>query len=104
MDVFVVASRMETFGQVAVEAQACGTPVWAFKVGGLPDAIQDGITGQLVPAGETEAMAETIIQAVESRRMQEMGNLGYLWVRSRFGADDMARKYVQLYESALTSD
>jgi glycosyltransferase involved in cell wall biosynthesis len=62
MDVFIVASRMETFCQVATEAQACGTPVWAFDVGGLSDAVQSGVTGRLVPFADTDRMAEEYLQ------------------------------------------
>src|SRR5262249_38628102 len=52
MDVFVMTSAIETFGQVALEAQACGTPVCAFEVGGLTDAVRHGETGFLSPFGD----------------------------------------------------
>lgn len=57
-DALVVASRYESFGLVAVEALACGTPVVASKVGGLPSIVRDGVNGVLVPWRHAQAFAE----------------------------------------------
>jgi D-inositol-3-phosphate glycosyltransferase len=59
-DALVVASRYESFGLVAVEALACGTPVVAAKVGGLPSIVRDGENGVLVPWRSPDAFAEQI--------------------------------------------
>jgi len=56
-DVCVVPSRSESFGLVALEAAACGTPVVAAAVGGLPSLVEDGVTGFLVEGREPEAYA-----------------------------------------------
>lgn len=101
MDVFVMTSRMETFGQVATEAQACGTPVWAFDVGGLRDAVQVGLTGNLVPFGDTELMAEDICAHVRAGNLPAMGDRAVTWVFKNFPADNMAEQYLQLYRVAL---
>ncbi len=101
MDVFVVASRMETFGQVATEAQACGTPVWAFDVGGLRDAIKNGITGNLIPYPDTARMAESICAAAASGGLKALGDRGAEWTRQTFSAEQMAEQYLNLYRAAL---
>jgi glycosyltransferase involved in cell wall biosynthesis len=60
IDVLVVPSRQEGFGQVIVEANASGVPVVAFAVGGIVEVIEDGITGRLVPQGDAGALADTV--------------------------------------------
>jgi glycosyltransferase involved in cell wall biosynthesis len=103
MDVFVVASRMETFGQVATEAQACGTPVWAFDVGGLPDAVKIGVTGNLIPFPDTDRMAESICVSAADGSLTVMGNRAAEWVRETFSTEQMAEQYLNIYHEALGS-
>jgi D-inositol-3-phosphate glycosyltransferase len=59
-DVVTVPSHNESFGLVAVEAQACGTPVVATDVGGLRVAVDNGVSGLLVPGHATEAWADAL--------------------------------------------
>ncbi len=54
---FAIPSEVEAFGLVAVEAMRVGIPVVATRVGGLPEVIEDGITGLLVPPADAEALA-----------------------------------------------
>ena len=61
-DVFVGPSLMEAFGQVFVEAAACGTPSVAYDTGGVPEALVDGITGRLVRVVEPSALAAAITE------------------------------------------
>jgi glycosyltransferase involved in cell wall biosynthesis len=100
MDVFVVTSRMETFGQVATEAQACGTPVWAFDVGGLSDAVQDGVTGKLIAFADTNKMAESMGVAFEAGSLLAMSQRAMEWARNTFRVEQMAERYLQLYRES----
>lgn len=59
-EVVVMPSHYESFGMVALEAMACGTPVIASRVGGLAHLIQEGVTGYFVPAQDPEALAEKL--------------------------------------------
>jgi glycosyltransferase involved in cell wall biosynthesis len=101
MDAHLVTSQMETFGQVSVEAQACGIPVFAFGVGGVPETLVDGKTGGLVPFGQCSKMAEQILAAHRSGRLASMGQAGAEWVRGQFDSIVVAKKYVEVYEELL---
>src|SRR5437870_39307 len=63
-DVTVLPSYYESFGMVALEAMACGSPVVASRVGGLQSTVRDGATGLLVPDGDPCALAETIMRVL----------------------------------------
>lgn len=102
MDVFIMTSGIETFGQVAIEAQACGTPVCAFAVGGLPEAVIDGQTGWLVPAGNTELLSNQVMTLARDKKMRSLfSEYGYNWSRSTFTMEQAAKLYLNLYREAL---
>jgi glycosyltransferase involved in cell wall biosynthesis len=64
---FVLSSRYEGFGNVLVEALACGCPVVATNcVGGPSDILEGGRFGRLVPVGDTQAMAQAIVEALDA--------------------------------------
>ncbi len=65
-DIVAVPSHNESFGLVAVEAQACGTPVVAAAVGGLPVAVRDGVSGALVDGHDPEAWAKTLDEVLRA--------------------------------------
>ena len=100
MDVFLLTSRMETFGQVAIEAQACGTPAWAFDVGGVSDAVKKNVGGGLVPFNDCQGMADEIIAEFKSNRLYKLGQTGSSWVREKFTISKMTDSYVDLYKEA----
>ena len=63
---------VEGFGIVAVEAAAHGLPTVAFSVGGIPDAVQDSVSGYLIPPGDYERFANTIVQHILEQRNRSM--------------------------------
>ncbi|MEP3478670.1 MAG: glycosyltransferase [Fuerstiella sp.] len=103
MDAFVIASKMETFGQVASEAQACGTPTYAFDVGGLSDAISNGKTGGIVPHADCKALANLIREDRESGKLAAMADKCREWVSVNFSLEQSTNAYLDVYHSALSS-
>ncbi|HET7699418.1 MAG TPA: glycosyltransferase [Candidatus Limnocylindria bacterium] len=69
-DICAVPSLTESFGLVALEAMACGTPVVGTRVGGLQTLIEDGESGLLVPAGDYQALAEAIARVLTDQRLR----------------------------------
>jgi D-inositol-3-phosphate glycosyltransferase len=69
-DAVLVPSRSESFGLVALEAQACGVPVLASAVGGLPYVVADGKTGLLFPPGDHAALAERLVRLLAHPRLR----------------------------------
>ena len=69
-DVCVLPSHYESFGLAALEASACGRPVVASEVGGLPAIVQSGITGYLVPARQSDVMAERLCELLGDEMMR----------------------------------
>ncbi|NCA70017.1 MAG: glycosyltransferase family 1 protein [Sphingobacteriia bacterium] len=98
----VVPSRWpEPFGMVGVEAMARGRPVVAFAVGGIPDWLDDGKTGLLVPPADTQAMARAITRLLRERADAErLGRAGFERVRAHFGHDQYLDQLMSILESA----
>jgi glycosyltransferase involved in cell wall biosynthesis len=84
LDVLVLPSRQEPFGTVVAEAMAAGTPVVATRVDGLPELVEDGVTGALVEPGDTAALAVAVLRVLEQR--EAMGAAARERA-ARFGAD-----------------
>ena len=96
-DVTVVPSHNESFGLVALEAQACGTPVVAAAVGGLPTAVRDGVSGVLVDGHDPRDYAAAV-RAVLARR--ELLSAGARRHAAQFSWDRTADALVAAYASA----
>jgi glycosyltransferase involved in cell wall biosynthesis len=102
MDVLLVTSFIETFGLVAVEAQACGTPVAAYGVGGLTDAVYSEGRPTLVPLGAEGALADVVIGLLQDQTMAaEHAMHASVYVRSHFDSGQAVLGYRSLYERML---
>ncbi|NOX63184.1 MAG: glycosyltransferase [Chloroflexi bacterium] len=101
-DVYIHAARADTFPNAVIEAMACGLPVVATAVGGIPEQVQDGRTGFLVPAGDAEAMAVRLFQLLKDEPLrQRMGAEAALVARERFDRERMVDDYLHWYHEVL---
>lgn len=100
---FASSSLTEGISLTLLEAMAVGLPVLTTAVGGNPEIVVDGQTGRLVPAGESEALAEGIIQMChDADAWQAMGQLGRQRVEQHFNIRKMIAEYESLYRELLT--
>jgi glycosyltransferase involved in cell wall biosynthesis len=101
-DVFVSASLMETYGLTLVEAMACGIPVVAFRVGGIPEAAPDGQGAVLCDGRDGAAMIGAITKLRHSRKLRdELGNTAAKLATARNSKSQFAADFAQLYEDCL---
>jgi glycosyltransferase involved in cell wall biosynthesis len=101
-DVSIVPSRVEPFGLVAVEALACGTPVVATNMGGLPDFINQDV-GALVPVDDPQALAEAIIDEIRGRTKETKGVYASRYALDGFSWAGQVARMVSLYQQAIDS-
>jgi len=101
-DVYVHAARVETFPTTVLEALACGTPVAAASVGGVPEQITDGHNGLLVPPQEPQAMAKQTLQLLRNRELREtMSHSAVVFAREHYDIRTEAQRYLDWYEELL---
>ena len=101
-DIFALPSLEEGFGIAALEAMAAGLPVVASAVGGLPEIVQDGKTGWLVPPANPEKLAERLRALLLSpQNRMSMGNEGQARVRDHFSEERMVAEVAELYDGLI---
>ncbi len=97
-DVMVLPSEKEAFGLVLLEGFACGVPAVGTKAGGIPEVIQDGINGHLVPIGDPEAIARKTIHILNNSDVHQMMKENAMkTVRGKFSSDTIVAQYEKLY-------
>ena len=101
-DLVCVPSYSESFGLVALEAQACGTPVIATAVGGLRTAVADGISGVLVDGHDPRAWSSVLARLLVEPQRRIILAMGAVEHASHFGWDATARGTLDIYDRVLS--
>lgn len=100
MDVFALTSRSEGMSNTVLEAMAAGLPVLATRVGGNPELVDEGVTGELVPPQQPDALADALlVLGHDPGRRRRMGAAARARVEQKFSLSGMLRRYERLYDS-----
>jgi N-acetyl-alpha-D-glucosaminyl L-malate synthase BshA len=100
-DVLLVTSRAESFCLAALEAAACGLPVVAPRVGGLPETVVDGHTGVLYEPGDEAGAARAVVALLANREPRRRMGAAAVWHAQQFSAAAVVPRYEQLYHDVL---
>jgi glycosyltransferase involved in cell wall biosynthesis len=102
LDLYVQPSRLEGFGLAALEAMAAGLPVVASRTGGLPEVIEDKVTGDLVAPGDPGALAAAVLALLaDPARRASYGAQGARRAAERFPLQKMVHAWADLYRAVL---
>ncbi len=101
-DVFVMSSITEGLGSAVLEAMACERPVVATLAGGLPEAVEAGVTGLLVPPRDDAAMEEAIVRLLNDAALRtQFGRAGRRRVLEQFSVERLVAETARVYEARL---
>jgi len=101
-DVSVMPSLNEALSNVLLESMAAGAPVVATRVGGTPEALDDGVTGLLVPPGDAGAITAAVARLLDDRALAcRLGRTARSVIGERFSVDQMVRSTEDLYTELL---
>jgi len=105
LDLLVLPTvTQEAFGRVIIEAQACGVPVVATRIGGIVDLVEDGVNGLLVTPEDTQALTKAILRIFKDPALaQRLAAEARRNVEDKFSLDKMAQRTVELYKEAVGS-
>ncbi len=103
-DLYLHAAHADTFPTSIIEALACGTPVVATSVGGIPEQVEPERTGILVPHGAAAEMATAITElAAQPSRLKEMSHVASVSAAKKFSNERMADAYINWYQEIIAS-
>jgi glycosyltransferase involved in cell wall biosynthesis len=103
LNVFVLPSLSEGLPMALLEAQAAQIPVVATSVGAIPDVLENGATGMLIPPKDPQAIAEAIIMILSDKKLASgIAQKGFERVRDNFSSEKMASKYLSIYRELLS--
>lgn len=101
-DLMVMPSLSESFGVAALEASAVGLPVIATTIGGIPEIVEDDVTGILVPPNDPKSLAEAIIKlASDVKLRRKMGEAGRKRALENFRWEDNLKEMIRLYKQLI---
>ena len=101
-DLFLMPSVQESFGLAALEAMSCGVPVVASRIGGVPDLVEDGVTGFLCAADDLDAMARAGIRLLTDEPLhRQMAQAGRTRAEERFADTKIVPMYEAYYDEVL---
>ena len=97
-DLFAMSSVTEGLGTSLLDAMACARPIVATRAGGIPEIVEDGVNGLLVPARDHHALAEAIVRALKDTDLRrQMGDAGFARVTERFTVERMVSETAGVY-------
>jgi glycosyltransferase involved in cell wall biosynthesis len=101
-DIYCAPSILESFGVAVIEASACGLPVIVSRVGGLPEVVQEGQTGLIVPPKDVNALAQAMDTLINNKKLRmDMGRAGIEFVRQNYDWEYCVDKMEQLYNQMV---
>ena len=101
VDALVIPSRQDNLPNMGVEAQACGIPVIAFNIGGLPDIVEHKKTGYLAEPFNTEDLANGIMFIIDQRKTKQLANNARERAIKKFSEKRISEAYLKIYEKLL---
>jgi glycosyltransferase involved in cell wall biosynthesis len=103
-DVFVMSSVTEGLGTSLLDAMAASRPIVATTAGGIPEIVEDGVNGLLVPPRDQQALADAVVRALNDADLRRrMGEAGFARVNERFTVERMVAETAAAYESVVKS-
>jgi glycosyltransferase involved in cell wall biosynthesis len=104
-DLFLMSSVSEGLGTSLLDAMACRKPIVGTRVGGIPEVVEEGVTGLLVAPRDPAAMAAAVVRLLrDSALRRQMGEAAFRRVRARFTVDRMVAETAEVYARVAGTD